>query len=98
MRGRDVNPSRRNLWLELAAIGLVLCSLPVLLVGGYDIAVFIVANVSPSEPPLIVESGIVFGFKELLGAVSVTVILAITLIMSAWGLSSLVVDEGEPEP
>jgi hypothetical protein len=90
-----MTPARRNLWLELAAIGLVLCSLLPIVSAGYYIAVSAMFILLPGEAPIVVD-GSIQGVRELTGVALITMIFAATLIAIACVLSALVVEEREP--
>lgn len=90
-----MNPASRNLWLELAAIILVLISLPLFLVAGYHLAMFVVHGLLPNEPPL-EYSGKIFDLDEIMVGALATIFPAVALIATAWGLRSLLVGEKEP--
>jgi uncharacterized membrane protein len=91
-----VNPASRNLWLELVAIALLLVSLLLFLVAGYHLTMFVVHGLLPNEPPL-KYAGTILGFREFLAGALATIVPAMALIATAWGLRSLLIDEREPD-
>jgi hypothetical protein len=91
-----VTPASRNVWLEAAAFGLFLISLPAFLVAGYCTAMYIVNGLLPHAQPIVLH-GVTFGRSEALVTALSTSIPGASLIAAAWGLRLLLVEEGEAE-
>jgi hypothetical protein len=89
-----VTPASRNVWLELTAFGLFLLSLVLFLAAEYATAMFIVHSLLPNEKPIEMHGVIFTRHEALVGALS-TSLPGIALIAAAWGLRSLLAEEGE---
>ena len=91
-----MKPPSRNLGLELAALGLFLASLVLLLAAGLSVSLFLVGRELPNEPPPQVH-GVVLGNPEAWAGALSLILPAAFLLAIAWGLRSLVGEEGEPD-
>jgi hypothetical protein len=89
-----VTPANRNLWLEVAALGLFLVGLVPLLISGLYTGLGLVQHLLPGELAIKVK-GAVVSDNDLLVIVLSTGVPGATLIAAAWGLRSLLVEEGE---
>jgi uncharacterized membrane protein len=87
-----VKPASRNLFLELAALGLFLVSLVPLLMAGLFTSLFVINGLLPNEPPIQTQGIVVGRYEAWAGALSM-IVPAVALIAAAWGLRSLAVDE-----
>lgn len=88
-----MKPVSRNLLLELAAIGLFLLSLVLVLLGLSSPAVYVGTILLDGKPPT-TEDGLSLGVEEALAASVVFLIPSIGVIAMAWGMRSLMVNEG----
>lgn len=91
-----MKPSSRNLGLELVALGLFLASLVLFLWAGLSVFLFLFGRALPNEPPPQAH-GVILGNAEAWAGALSLILPAAFLIAIAWGLRSLVVEEGEPD-
>ncbi len=87
-----MNPSTRNLWLELGAIGLVLLSLIFFLGAAVQTATFVVNGMLPGAAP-IQRGPVVIGWREALIGATPWIFFGACLISAGWGLRFLLVPE-----
>lgn len=89
--------SARNVWLELAACGLLLVSLSLFLLSGVPLAHFVVNALLPGAEPISLPYGLTYGRNEMLIAVVSVMLPGAALVAAAWGLRVLLAGEDEPD-